>query len=692
MPERMLPGTADAAFAANEEPLYAPVPQPAFQQVVSTRYQRREVLLRSMGVALAAVFGGLSRSEPTLASGAIAADGVAPAAAPNAALDVPTSRLGFGAVPASNADGITVPAGYRAQVLLPWGEPICGDYPAFAINNTAAEQAQQIGSHHDGMHFFPLQGSSTDGLLVMNHEYAESRFLHAAAAGLKLNVFDVPLRADGSRDPEQVLKEIHAHGVSVAHVRRDERGAWQLVRGARNRRITAATPMRFSGPLRGDPRLRTAWSPEGTHGRGTLNNCAHGVTPWGTYLACEENWRYYFVRDAGPAPASLTRYGVEPLSGWRWHLAAANAGPDADQFARFDASSRGASAGEDFRNEPHAFGWVVEIDPFDPNSVPVKRTHLGRFAHEGVIFAPAVEGRPVVLYSGDDSRFEYIYKFVSARPFHAATADGALLDEGTLYAARFDNNGQGEWLALVPGQNGLSAANGFGSVPDVLLNSRGAADLAGATPMDRPEWGAVDPGDGQVYFSLTKNERRTGEQAQGPNPRAANEFGQIVRWQETGGDHSASTFTWELFLLAGDEPNGRGLQGKPLTADSILANPDGLWFDADRRLWIQTDIPDGNLNTKGWSALGNNALLAADPETGAVRRFLTGPRGAEITGCVGTPDQTTLFVNIQHPGASTAADAFAAGRLDSQWPGPPSTVPRSATVVITRDDGGKIGA
>ncbi|MDP4918638.1 MAG: DUF839 domain-containing protein, partial [Haliea sp.] len=229
-----------------------------------------------------------------------------------------------------------------------------------------------------------------------------------------------------------------------------------------------------------------------THGRGTLNNCAHGVTPWGTYLACEENWRYYFVRDAGPAPASLTRYGVEPLSGWRWHLAAANAGPDADQFARFDASSRGASAGEDFRNEPHAFGWVVEIDPFDPNSVPVKRTHLGRFAHEGVIFAPAVEGRPVVLYSGDDSRFEYIYKFVSARPFHAATADGALLDEGTLYAARFDNNGQGEWLALVPGQNGLSAANGFGSVPDVLLNSRGAADLAGATPMDRPEWGAVD--------------------------------------------------------------------------------------------------------------------------------------------------------------------------------------------------------
>lgn len=677
MPERFIPGHADPSVVANEEPLRDPVPQPDFQQVVSARYQRRDVLRGGVGLALSAIFGGLLPARTVQASaGASAA----------------SSRLGFAAVAMGSADAVVVPPGYRVQVLLPWGEPLCGEYPAFESTNGAAEQAQQMGSHHDGMHFFPLAGSSSEGLLVMNHEYAEPRFLHAAAAGLELRTYDVPLRADGSRDPDQVVKEMHAHGVSVAHIRRDAHGVWQLVRGDRNRRITAATPMAISGPLRGDPRLHTAWSPDGTQARGTLNNCAHGVTPWGTYLACEENWRYYFVRDAGPAPVSLTRYGVEPLSAWRWHLAAANATDDPGQFARFDASRRAESAEGDFRNEPHAFGWVVEIDPFDPQSVPVKRTHLGRFAHEGVIFAPAVEGRPLTLYSGDDARFEYIYKFVSSRPYHAASADGSLLDEGTLYAARFSSDGSGEWLALVPGKNGLTAANGFATIADILLNTRGAADLAGATPMDRPEWGALDPATGQVYFSLTKNERRTPEQAAGPNPRARNAHGQIVRWREAADDHTATTFEWELFLLAGKAGQGRDLEGQPLAQDGSLSNPDGLWFDADRRLWVQTDISDENLNKKGWSAFGNNALLAADPDTGEVRRFMVGPRGAEITGCVGTPDGSTLFVNVQHPGASTGAKDFARGRLQSYWPDGGPAMPRSATLVITREDGGVVGA
>ncbi len=676
MIDKAIPGPADPAFAANEEPVRTPVPQPDFHSVVSARYSRRAILRGGLGVAVASLFGG--------APAAVLAR--APGQAPAAGL------LGFAPVPVSRADTAVVPPGYRMQVLLPWGEPVTGTYPAFSPDNSGSEQAMQMGAHHDGMHFFPIGGSSREGLLVVNHEYAEPRLMHRAAAGLALGSYDVPLREDGSRDPEQVLKEMHAHGVSIVRIRRGDDGQWRPLRDPLNRRITALTPTVFSGPLRGDPRLQTAYSADGSRGRGTLNNCAHGVTPWGTYLTCEENWRYYFVREPGDMPASLSRYGVGPLNAWRWHLAAANAGEDSARFARFDATPRADSPRGDFRNEPHAFGWVVEIDPFDPASTPVKRSHLGRFAHEGVVFAPVREGGPLVLYSGDDSMFEYIYKFVSARPYHAATASGSLLDEGTLYAARFDSDGSGEWLELAPGANGLGPENGFATLADVLLNTRGAADVAGATPMDRPEWGAVDPANGQVYFTLTKNTRRTPGQAVGANPRAGNAMGHIVRWSEAGNDHAATAFAWELFLLAGDADSGRDLRGEPLGSDNLLANPDGLWFDPDRRLWIQTDISDEEQNRGRYRPMGNNAMLAADPDTGELRRFFTGPPGAEITGVITTPDQTTMFINVQHPGASTPARDFAAGSLHSHWPGGEGTLPRSATVVITREDGGKIGA
>ncbi len=675
MTDRAIPGAADPEFVANEEPSRTPVPQPDFQTIVSARYPRRAVLRGGLGLAVASLFGGL----PGLAL-----------AREQSPVKV-TGLLGFEAVPVSRADTAVVPPGYRTQVLLPWGEPVSGTYPAFSLDNTGAEQAMQMGAHHDGVHFFPFAGSSREGLLVVNHEYAEPRLMHSAAAGLGLISFDVPLRADGSRDPDQVLKEMNAHGVSIVRIRRDEDGQWLQLRDPLNRRITALSPMEFSGPLRGDPRLQTAYSPDGMRGRGTLNNCAHGVTPWGTYLACEENWRYYFVREQGDVPPTLSRYGVGPLNAWRWHLAAANAGDEADQYARFDATPHAESPQQDYRNEPHAFGWVVEIDPFDPASTPVKRTHLGRFAHEGVVFAPARQGKPVVLYSGDDSMFEYIYKFVSAEPYQPASASGALLDEGTLYAARFDSDGNGEWLALAPGANGLGPENGFATLADVLLNSRGAADVAGATPMDRPEWGAIDPATGQVYFALTKNSRRSEEQAEGSNPRANNAMGHIVRWREADNDHAAKRFAWDLFLLAGDGDSGRDLQGRPLDADNLFANPDGLFFDGDRRLWIQTDISDLEQLKDPYKPMGNNAMLAADPDSGEVRRFFTGPLGSEITGCVTTPDQTAMFINVQHPGASTSAEDFAAGKLDSHWPGGGKSIPRSATVVITREDGGKIG-
>jgi secreted PhoX family phosphatase len=362
----------------------------------------------------------------------------------------------------------------------------------------------------------------------------------------------------------------------------------------------------------------------------------------------------------------------------------------ADDFARFNASSTGADATQDYRNEPNAFGWIVEIDPFNPNSAPVKRTALGRFAHEGVVFGPAREGRPVVAYSGDDSVFEYVYKFVSARPFNRATANGSLLDEGILYVAKFNADGSGEWLPLVHGQGPLTAANGFADQGEVLVNTRLAADAVGATKMDRPEWGAVDPRDGQVYFTLTNNTRRTDAQVDAANPRAQNRFGQIIRWREANDDHAATRFTWDLFLIAGPEGDSRIANNATVNADNMLACPDGLWFDADGRMWIQTDIGESEQLRGPLAPFGNNAMLVANPVTGETRRFLTGPIGQEVTGVITTPDRRTMFVNLQHPGATTPAAEWAAGRVNSRFPNGDG-VPLSATLVITKNDGGIIG-
>jgi secreted PhoX family phosphatase len=286
--------------------------------------------------------------------------------------------------------------------------------------------------------------------------------------------------------------------------------------------------------------------------------------------------------------------------------------------------------------------------------------------------------------------FEYIYKFVSARPFTRATANGSLLDEGTLYVAKFNADGSGEWLPLMHGQGPLTAANGFRDQGEVLVNTRPAADAVGATPMDRPEWGAVDPRDGRVYFTLTNNPRRTQQQTDPANPRAQNQFGQIIRWREDGDDHAATKFTWDLFVLAGPTDNSRVFAGTALNADNTFACPDGLWFDADGRLWIQTDIGEAEQNRGVMAQFGNNAMLAANPVTGELRRFLTGPTGQEITGVITTPDRRTMFVNVQHPGATTTAQDWAAGQPNSRWP-KGEGVPLSATIVITKNDGGMIG-
>ncbi|AQZ95078.1 PhoX family protein [Halopseudomonas phragmitis] len=670
---------------------------PTFASVLQARLARRDLLKGSLGAAALGFMGvGLAGCNSGSSSRNRNDD--------ENPVNPPAALLGFTAIPTSESDDIIVPEGYSYQVLIPWGTPIAGSFPSFSINNSGDDQAMQIGMHHDGMHFFPIEGeepfegSSEDGLLVLNHEYVEPRYMHASHLGQSLSSGAVLVNA-GVRATDEVLKEMNAHGISIVRVRKGVNNEWSVQPDSLNRRITALTPMEIQGPVRGSSFVRTLYSPNGTMTRGTLNNCAHGVTPWNTYMFSEENWAGYF-RNGGDNPREHSRYGVNssPTGTGRYAWELAESGED--QYIRFDASIKGADATADYRNEPNCFGWMCEVDPFDPTSVPKKRTALGRFAHEGVVFAPAVEGKPVVCYSGDDSTFQFIYKFVSAENYNRNTASGALLDTGTLYVARFNADGSGEWLPLVYGQNGLTNANGFTSQADVLVNTRLAATTVGATPMDRPEWGAVDPNNGDVYFTLTNNSARTEDQATGANPRAVNRHGHIIRWAEADGEHASNSFEWDIFLFAGDggesgqdNLTGRDLNGDVLGEEAYMSSPDGLWIDKDSRVWIQTDIGEGSQNNGVFEIFGNNQMFAANPETGEIRRFLTGPIGQEITGVITTPDQRTMFINVQHPGATATPAEWAAGETRSTWPDhmPSLYPPRSATVVIWKDDGGVIG-
>jgi secreted PhoX family phosphatase len=415
---------------------------------------------------------------------------------------------------------------------------------------------------------------------------------------------------------------------------------------------------------------------------GTMNNCAAGQTPWGTYLSGEENWAGYF--SCGDAPTSDQRRWGARKSGWtRW-----------DEYdERFDARKH--------PNEFHRFGWVVELDPADPSSTPVKRTALGRAAHEGAWVA-VTKDRRAVVYSGEDARFEYIYKFVSrdriapaGNGLTQAQANRELLDHGTLYVARFDADGSGRWLPLVHGQGPLTAANGFADQGEVVIKTRQASDLLGATKMDRPEWLAIDPVGGEIYCTLTNNSSRgkTGfPGVDAANPRVDNVMGQIIRWKDDG-DFDGIGLRWNHLLLAGDPKQPRA-EAKGNIVGDAFACPDGLVFGPNGMLWIQTDIGPANLNTGETANLGNNQMLACDVRSGEVRRFLTGPVNCEVTGACFTPDGTTMFVNIQHPGEtpSERSDPATPAKY-SNWPDfQPGGRPRSATVVIRKADGGVIGS
>jgi hypothetical protein len=625
---------------------------PHIEDLIATRVSRRQLLGGAAALAAAGLLpGALLRSAPAAAS------------------STRIRKLRFEAVPTSTADTFTVPKGYRAQVLAPWGTPLVSGAPAFAedASNTAAEQALQVGFNHDGMHYFPLRPfGNTRGLLVINHEYTDASQIYTVAQGSTIS--------NDAAGKEKVAKALAAHGVSVIAVHRNRSRNWEVVADPRNRRITGTTPMAFSGPVSAShPMLQSTITPQP---RGTLNNCAHGVTPWGTYLACEENWNGYFGTADGNWTASALeqRYGVSKNGfGYNWHVAE----------PRFDLNVN--------RNELNHFGWVVEIDPAKPESTPVKRSALGRFKHEGATCTER-NGR-VVVYSGDDENGDYLYKFVSSAPWRRLRAQGrSPLDHGTLYVARFDADGTGAWLPLVHGQGPLTADNGWIDQADILIRTRLAADAVGATKLHRPEWVAVHPKTGDVYVALTNG---SGNNAAVNSGRDPNPYGHIVRFTES--ETRYTSFQWDIFLVAGDPQ----YDSVNVPADQpVFGSPDGLWIDDRGIVWIQTDISNSSQNRadRGYDRIGNNQMLAADPDSGEVKRFLTGPRGCEITGVIMTPDRRTMFVNVQHPGESTTfwnnqfgAPTVANPATVSSWPFGSGKRPRPATVVISRVDGGEIG-
>jgi secreted PhoX family phosphatase len=528
----------------------------------------------------------------------------------------------------------TISSDYQYDVLIPWGEPLEPSGPAYQWPPTAADQARQIGIGHDGMWFFPMKDgkSNRHGMLAINHEF-----------GRNSHVFG----KDAPDSIEDVRVSQHAHGVSVVEIRK-KGGKWRQIESERARRVHVNTPVTFSGPVAGSSLLETA---NGNVPLGTVNNCSSGYTPWGTYLTCEENFNGYFgatnLRDTWQPTPEQDRYGFSGGGfGYGW-----------ENFdRRFDLSD------SDYHNEENRFGWVVEIDPMDATQKPVKRTALGRFKHEGVAITVG-KGNRVVAYMGDDQRFDYIYKFVSADNWKRMRRQGkSPLDEGSLYVARFNDDGSGEWLELTMENPILSGR--FESQAELLTYARIGADLLGATPMDRPEWTTIAP-DGTVYCTLTNNSQRT--ETNTANPIAPNPDGHIIQWKDQG-RHVGTRFEWSIFLKAEDSHG---------TEDSY-SDPDGLWADPDGRLFIQTD---------GGQKDGlNNQLLVADVRTGELRRLFTGVTSDEITGLTVTPDRRTLFINTQHPGNGDPSVTNFPAPLDGV------TVPRDCTFVITRKNGGIIGS
>ena len=704
-----------------------PTANRSIAQVLDARLSRRGLLRGAVGAA---------------GAGTLAASGLSGCAG-TGGLSTAATQLGFNPVAKSLADTVVVPEGYTAQIVYALGDPLTATTPAFRNDGTDTNFDQRAGDHHDGMEWFGLdaagQPSSTAslrGLIAMNHEATtdeklSSFFLHANGGTATL-----------PRPASEVDKELMIHGLSVVEMQSDGQ-RWSYKPGSPfNRRITTLSEASIHGAARGSEHLVTRYDGTGTKARGTLNNCGAGRTPWGTYVSGEENWFGYFFREAGDDSArkkdkqvqALNRYGrkagAPSRHGWE------SAGTQ-DIYARWNNSASGASPRDDYRNEMNTFGYVVELDPYNPQAALRKRTSLGRMGHENITFARVSAGQPVVAYMGDDARGEYIYKFVSDARWDPADANGTnrlaagdkYLDKGTLYVARFKDDGSGEWLELSMDNPVIAGSSyfEFKSAADVAVFTRLAADAVGATRMDRPEWAGVNPRNGEVYITLTNNSARTAATADSANPRVytdlkgskeqkGNVNGHVIRLAER--QPHENSFRWDIFLFAAEAGADRGsvnLSG--LTDENDLSSPDGLVFSrASGICWIETDdgaytdktncmllaalpgrVGDGTEKTLSHGERQVRTHMGRPQTTATLKRFLVGPRGAEITGITETPDGRALFVNIQHPGENTRmADVGEPGRYESHWPANAGygagQRPRSATIVITRRDGGIVGA
>jgi uncharacterized protein len=767
---------------------------PSLHDVLAARLHRRHVLKSGVG---AMTMAGLTSLSLSACGGS---DDPAPATVTPPVVTTPPVVnkdivLGFAAVNKSLADQITVPAGYTATVIYATGDSMDPAVTDYKNDGTDDNFGRRSGEHHDGMHYFglttdgkPTLSSNDRALMCINHEAINGTvpFMHPSGqTNIAANA--------GPRPEAEALKEVEAHGASVIEIAKTA-GKFGLVKSSTfNRRITPRTPMTITGPAKGSALMKTLFSAAGTNTRGMIGNCAGGYTPWGTYLTCEENFAGFFRRSATDDTArtakeitAFKRIGLlqNAPGGQRW-ATVVPADATNTEYARWDASKTGASLDgtDDFRNTHNTFGWVVEIDPYSATSVPAKRTALGRFAHEGAWPSNPVVGKPLAFYMGDDSRSEYVYKYVSKAVWAAADANPAdrmatgakYLDDGILYAAKFNADGTGTWLKLDLSNPAIAAntAYAFADLADVMVNARLAADAAGATKCDRPEWTAVNPVNGEIYITMTENPDRgsvgstssnnlpnpdvdpafprywldnKGLSTQNPTATATlkgNVNGQIMRMKETADDASATTFAWDIFLFGSQAAADIGLDNvnyqknvnlSGLSEFNDLSKPDGCWFSrASGILWIETDdnaytdvtncmllaaVPgkygdggkvditnqiNGKPGTAGTAPVTVTTYAGRKMDNTLMKRFLTAPQGSEVTGLAESPDGKALFINIQHPGENTSVANFSAGKFESTWPangggiaaayGPGGATgrPRSATVVITKNDGGVIG-
>jgi uncharacterized protein len=733
-------------FVSNEEDSNSS-DNPSFDAVLNARLSRRNMLTGTAKSVIGATATGWGLTLAGCGGGA------------NAAATTPP-LLGFNAVAKSVADVLTVPSGYSAKVVFALGDPLNSLTPAYANDGNDANYESRAGDHHDGMEWFGLSStgrpsttSSERGLLAINHEATTdevltSFFLHANGGTATL-----------PRLAAEVDKETAIHGVSVVEMQKTG-GNWGYVPNSNfNFRLTCLTEVELSGIARGYAQMVTKFSPSGTRTRGTLNNCGTGKTPWGSFLTGEENWAGYFTRSSTDNTArgndktvtSLNRYGrsqgAASRHGWE-------TGGSADKYQRWNNSKTGVSmdGSDDYRNELNTMGYIVEIDPYDKTRAAKKRTSLGRFAHESAVFSIPAAGKPLAVYMGDDSRNEYIYKFVSTQNWVDADADPVsrmatgdkYLDNGKLYVAKFSSDGSGQWVELNLANAAIATYAGytFADEADIRINARLAADAVGATKMDRPEWAAVHPVTGEIYLTLTNNSNRrvdaTGTQSvvDSANPRfysdvkgtttpttaQGNVNGHILRVKEATTGAAATTFTWDVYLFGAQaDADASKVNLSALTADQDFSSPDGLVAgSATGVMWIQTDdgaytdvtncmmlaavpgqVGDGAKKTLTYTKT-NGSTLSVDtyvgkaPTPGMLKRFLVGPRDCEITGLCETPDGKTIFVNIQHPGEGTRmADIADPTKYTSQWPSNAGygvgKRPRSATIAISKADGGKVG-